>query len=153
MLLENKLSKSEKNDQTKKFTITNHHELRKRSSIDLSEPKMTDQSFKKACDINNIIKTYSATGHLPHITSAVPKYQDNTTIPTLEASFDIVNQAYDQFYQLPPTIRKLMDNDPAKLESFISDTRNHNALIEHGVLISKPVEPTKELKPDNSSQV
>lgn len=117
--------------------ITNHHELRKDVSIDCSEPKITDQSYKKSCDINVIMAQYAKTGMLPCANTSVPRYIDNTTIPNLEQSFKIVNTAIDMFNELPPTIRKLMDNDPSKLESFVMDPKNKNLLIQEG-LISPP---------------
>ena len=105
------------------FVITNHHELRRRTTIDCSSPVLTDQSYKNACDINVIMEQYAKTGLLPHQTSLEPQYLDNTLVPSLEIAFDIVSAASDAFFSLPPDIRKLMDNDPSQLENFISDAK------------------------------
>lgn len=127
--------------------ITNHHELRRDVSIDCSSPVLTDQSFKNACDVNVIMANYAKTGMLSHTTTIEPKFIDNTSIPTLEHAFDIVNRAEDAFYSLPPDIRRLMDNDPSQLESFIANDNNRDILIKNGVLIAKTKEtiPTTDI--------
>nr|QJB19087.1 MAG: internal scaffolding protein [Microvirus sp.] len=121
-----------------KFKITNHHELRRSYPIDCSKPKRTDQSFKNSCDINIIMAQYAKTGLLPQQNSSTPRYIDNTTIPNLEQAFNVVNTAHNLFYDLPPTIRKLMDNDPSQLENFINNPQNKQLLINEGLLIEKP---------------
>lgn len=117
--------------------ITNHHELRRDVSIDCSSPILTDQSFKNACDINTIMANYAKTGMLSHVSTLTPKYIDNTTIPNLERAYDIVNAAEELFFDLPANIRKLMDNDPSQLETFIANPENTDILIKHGVIIKK----------------
>ena len=118
--------------------ITNHHqELRRDVSIDCSEPKLTDQSYKNQCDINIIMANYAKTGMLSHTTTIEPKFIDNTSIPTLEEAFDIVNRAEEAFYSLPPDIRRLMDNDPSQLELFIQDPNNKDILLKNGVIVQK----------------
>jgi len=125
-----------------KKSITNHHELRQRSSLDCSSPQITDQSYKNACDINNIMANYVKTGMLPQTNSSEPRYVDNTLIPSLEIAHNVIKQAQDAFQALPPYIRKLMDNDPSKLESFISDPENTHLLIKYGLATEKIQEKT-----------
>lgn len=124
----------------------------RRVTLDCSEPQMTDQSSAKATDINNILKQYAAQGISPHQISDPSLFRDNTNIPSIIDAFNIVNRASEAFSELPADIRKLMDNDPSKLETFIADPENEQLLIKRGVLAAKPapapVEPTKELKPD-----
>lgn len=118
-------------------------ELRLRTAIDCSHPKLTDQSFKKQCDINNIMLQYQKTGLLPNFQTKSPSFIDNTQIPDLNTAFELVNSAIDAFNQLPPDIRKLMDNNAANLESFISNEKNHDLLLKNG-LIEKPKVTEKE---------
>lgn len=117
--------------------ITNHHELRKRSTIDCSSPKITDQSYKKLCDINVIMANYAKTGVFGHVNQNAPRFIDNTGLPSLEKAFEIVYAAEEAFYELPAEIRKLMDNDPSKLESFIQTKENADLLLKHGVLLKR----------------
>lgn len=125
---------------------------RRPHSVDFSEPILTDQSYAAACDINNIMAQYSKTGLLPETTTIPPRYVDNTVIPSLEQAFNIVNSAYDTFYDLPATIRKLMDNDPSQLENFISDANNRDLLLKHGILVAKESPETIQKSQDVTSE-
>lgn len=118
--------------------ITNHHqELRRDISIDCSEPKLTDQSYKNMCDINVIMANYAKTGVFGHINNNEPRYVDNTTVPNLEEAYAIVTRAENLFYELPADIRKLMDNDPSQLEAFIQNPQNADILLKNGVIVKR----------------
>jgi len=121
-------------------------EKRKRSQLKCEDPSLTDQSMKNACDINHIIDYYSKTGTLPHFKEKVPRYIDTTQLPNLMTAFDTVNHAKTLFAELPPKIRKLMDNNPANLEGFLLDRENHDMLIKAGVL-STPEKPEASAEP------
>lgn len=110
---------------------------RLRVKIDCSEPQLTDQSFKKSTDINNIMALYAKTGHLPHYGGSEPLYTDLTQFPDLNTAYDIAVKAQEAFQELPPIIRKAMDNNAANLESFLSDETNQPLLLQHGVLIKR----------------
>lgn len=126
--------------------ITNHSELRRDVSIDCSEPKLTDQSFKNACDINIIMANYAKTGMFGHVNTNEPRFIDNTTIPNLEQAFDIVTKAENLFYELPADVRKLMDNDPSKLEMFIQNPENAELLLKNGVIVERQQPKKSELQ-------
>ena len=118
--------------------ITNHHtELRRDISIDCSEPKITDQSYKNMCDINVIMANYAKTGVFGHVNSLEPRFIDNTTIPNLEDAYAIVTRAENMFYELPADIRKLMDNDPSNLEAFVQNPENADILLKNGIIVKK----------------
>ena len=108
----------------------------KRYPTKLSDKKMTDQSLKKSCCINNIVNQFIKTGNLPE-NSKIPQYLDVSHVPTLEESYDVVKRASDTFYTLPATLRRLIDNDPSKLLSFIADSENKEICLKYG-LIEKP---------------
>jgi phage internal scaffolding protein len=126
--------------------------LRKRVQVDCSSPKLTDQSYKKSADINNIMKQYQKTGILPNVQQKVANYIDNTNIPSLEEAHNIIQSAKSLFKELPSNIRKMIDNDPKKLLGYLQDPKNEEFLVKEGVLIQKPkktetvldkVEPTQ----------
>lgn len=106
-------------------------------TIDCSEPVLTDQSYKKTSDINNIVAQYQKTGLLQEPNKAFAKYVDNTLAIPLEQAYALINEATALFHQLPSSIRKQMDNDPRNLEQFIQDPDNHDQLLKHGILIPK----------------
>lgn len=120
--------------------------------LDCSEPILTDPSFANACDINVIMANYAKTGMLGHVNNSEARYIDNTEIPDLARAFDIVTKAEQMFYDLPAQVRKLMDNDPSQLESFILDPQNTDILIKNGIITpNAAAEPSKEFKPAASS--
>jgi phage internal scaffolding protein len=112
-----------------------------RKQIDCSGVSKTDQSYKKAVNINNIIKKFKKTGVLPETRQGV--YGDYSQVPTLEEAHEAVKMASEAFMSLPATVRKLMDNDPSKLELWLSDEANYDIAVENGLLEKKPDAPAK----------
>jgi len=123
--------------------------LRKRVQIDCSKPVLTDQSGKKAADINNIMAQYAKTGLLPETRDRIAQYVDNTNTPSLEQAHELITNARNLFLELPAPVRKLMDNNPANLVEFISNPENREYLEKHGVLNKKPqqVDVVSDVKP------
>lgn len=130
--------------------FTNHQELRIRKQFDHSEGDLTDQSDKNSCDINAIMLNYAKTGLLPVTQQKVARYIDNTQIMPLEEAHALIQDAKNLFMELPATIRKLMDNDPTKLETFIKNPENKDILLKYGVLEEK-IAPLASPKSDSPS--
>lgn len=120
--------------------ITAQRDIKKRVQIDCSGPSRTDQSFKKAVDINNIIAKFQKTGHLPQTSLGV--YGDFSSIPSLEEAYEAIQKASDQFFALPAEVRKEMDNDPSKMEIWLSDEKNHEKAVQFGLILPKVVDTT-----------
>ncbi len=116
----------------------------KRRATELNTDQITDQSMKKACDINNIVKQIAKTGVIPPLTGA-ERYLDCTDIPTLEESHEIIKAASNAFYTLPSDIRKLMDNDPSQLQNFVSDDNNREMCLKYGLIEKITQEKTPEI--------
>lgn len=121
-------------------------------SIDCSKPIITDQSYKKSQDINNIMLQYAKTRLLPSQKEKVAQYIDNTEIPSLMESYEQLNTAKQMFMELPAQIRKLMDNDPTKIIDFIKNPENQEVLLKYNVIelkekpkkveeVKKPLDP------------
>lgn len=125
------------------ITPVNNPHKRNNTQLDCSEPKLTDQSFKNSSNINNIMALYAKTGHLPENRNNPPIFTDLTEFPDLNTAYDIAVRAQEAFQELPPIIRKAMDNDASKLESFLADENNQPLLLQHGVLIKRS-EPKPE---------
>lgn len=99
-----------------------------------------DQASAKSSDINVIMATFGKQGITPaDVPGRIGHFIDNTKIPSFLEAFDIVQEAKDLFLQLPHQVRSAMNNDPALMESFISDKKNHQFLYDYGVLEKKPV--------------
>lgn len=117
--------------------VTNRKDGTRRVQYDCSHDKLlTDQSSATEADINNIMAYHKKTGMLPQVVS-IGDYRDNSDIPSLEDAFKLCKDAQDLFYALPPSVRKLVDNDPAQLENLLSDPHYADLLIKEGVLVKR----------------
>lgn len=110
---------------------------------------MTKASEAEACDINNIMKRYEATGYLPQEDGRQPIYGDFSTMETYHEAMGIVANANQLFYALPAEIRARFQNDPAKLLDFVerrdSDPDVARELIKMGLAEErKPLPETTE---------
>lgn len=94
----------------------------------------TDQSDKNYLDINNIMKKYAQTGLLPQFAEKVPQYIDQSLVPSYMEAHEQIKAAQEMFMQLPAEVRKLMDNKPENMVSVLSDSKNKEFLIKHGVM-------------------
>lgn len=98
------------------------------------DKSLTEQASKKSCDINLIMKQYQKTGLLPNFSQKVGNYLDISDVPSFEEAHELVNEANSLFLELPSDIRKMMDNNPAKLEQFIQDPENIDLLVKKGLM-------------------
>jgi len=103
----------------------------------------TDPSYAKAADINVMVARFNKTGIPPHDVRHGGRFVDVSEIKTLSEMYELSNLALEAFQSLPARVRKLMNNDPSKLEDFISDEKNYDLCVEHGLIIEKkaPKEP------------
>jgi hypothetical protein len=122
----------------------------KRSCLELPKESKVDKSFKKASDINNIVGKFLKTGVLPQV-HRQGVYGDYSEVPTLEEAFEAANQAVELFLSLPSDVRKLMDNDPSKLESWLLDDNNADLAEKHGLLVKKNDVAQNSNSADNNS--
>lgn len=133
-------------------------EKRLQTTLDASGPVLTDQSWLKSQDINNIMKKYQKTGVLPETRAHLAQYLDVSEVPSLEDAHDMVMEARSMFMELPSDVRKLMDNDPTKLYDYCKDPKNQEFLIKRGVLDKietqrqEVAEVATSLKPENEPQ-
>ena len=81
---------------------------------------------------------FSKTGILPQTSMGV--YGDFSSVPTLEEAHEAVNKAAEQFYALPAEVRKEMDNDPSKMEIWLSDEANKDKALSFGLIEPKIAE-------------
>lgn len=116
-----------------------------RKKLACKDVSLTDQSFAKQANINNIVAKYQKTGILGNGEVGYLKYGDVSQTPSLEAAFEAVFRATEAFNCLPATIRKLLDNDPSQLEIWLSDEKNHKIAEDHGLLMKKAVSSDSQL--------
>jgi len=114
----------------------------------VKEPSRTKQSHKAECDINNIIKAYSAPGMIEqlHLAAAKGVYMDLPAEFDYQDALNIVASANEAFAQLPSRIRERFGNDPQKLLAFMQDGENLGEAIKLG-LVKAPPPPEPEKQP------
>lgn len=108
-------------------------------------PSRVDQSQAKAQDINVMMATFARQGIRPSdVPGRVGQFLDNTQIPSFYEAHEILKNAENLFNDLPVNVRRLMDNNPALMEQFLTDPQNEDILIKEGILIPRP-----KLDPDD----
>lgn len=112
--------------------------------IEFVEPSLTKQSFKDECDVNNIMRRYTATGVVTHLNNRRPEFGDFTSVATFQESLNTVIEAEAMFAELPSAIRDRFGNDPSKLLEFIADENNRDEAIKLGIVKAPDPEPAPQ---------
>jgi len=110
---------------------------------------MTQQNFKRECDINFIMKRFEETGYLTDPLkppTRQPMFGEFHDFPDYQQSQDMLNEAEDAFYSLPSSIRKRFANDPMAFVEFMSNEENIEEARSLG-LVAPDEEPILGIKP------
>jgi len=97
----------------------------------------TEQHFREECNINNILAKYQKTGAITHFAKHSPTYGDYPAIDYREA-IELVREAESSFNELPSSIRKEFDNDPASFLNFVQNPANKSRMDELGLTNTRP---------------
>ena len=98
------------------------------------------QSFKKECDINQIMAKYQKTGLINHFNERKPHYG---FAPALEFknALELISAADEQFSALPSSARKKFSNDPAEFLKFCENPDNRSEMALLGLLDPDAITP------------
>lgn len=109
-------------------------------------PSMTKQEFVRESDINNIIKQYSSTGMLNHVSARAAQgvYADLPEPMEFQDALHQVEAANQAFMTLPAKLRDRFGSDPLRFLEFCSDPKNLDEMRTLG--IAKPL-PMPETPP------
>lgn len=103
-----------------------------------TQPSKTQQHYKDQCDINKIMKRFSATqsaDFLSTFNSAVSgRFEDVTGIPDYRVALDRIMRAEAVFEAFPSKVRAQFENDPARFLDFCQNEANRPQLAEWGLL-------------------
>lgn len=108
-----------------------------------------DQSFRKDCDVNEIMRRYNKTGQISHMAKHRGVYADMTSVTDLLGAYEVVKNAQDAFMALPAQARRKFDNDPLQLEAWLRDPKNFDEAAKLGLLenVKKPQPPSEQPAP------
>lgn len=98
-------------------------------------PSMTKQSFVAECDINNIVKQYSVTGMVTHMSAQAAKgsYADLPDPMEFQEALAVVEAAEKSFATLPAKVRDRFANDALGFLAFVEDPANKEELVKLGL--------------------
>ena len=98
---------------------------------------LTQQHFKEAVDINNILSKYRKTGIVEHVKRAQAIYGDFTELGQYAVHLDKVAKAQQAFDMLPAELRNQFNNSIPGFFEYIQKPENKDQCI-NGVF-SKPL--------------
>ena len=114
-------------------------EIRKNGTLRVftinNEISKADQSAKKECDVNHIVKKYKTTGLITHLRDGQGSYLDLSEVGDLSNSLNIVASAQQKFDQLPAELRKRFGNSPVQLVEFLSNSENDLEAVKLGLKV------------------
>ena len=116
------------------------HRPHKRHAMVFEGPGRTKQSFKKECDINEILKQFTKTGLITHVKKHHGFYDDFTSASDYHSALNQIADAQAMFLTLPAQLRAQFDNDPAKFLDFVHDPDNEDEMREMGLLEKKQIQ-------------
>lgn len=96
---------------------------RRRVAVSFPAETLTEQSHKHACDVNNIMARYTATGVMEHVRNFEPVYADMTEGDYHDA-MNAVASAKSMFEDLPSTMRRHFGDDPARFLAFCQESED-----------------------------
>ncbi len=94
---------------------------------------LTQQQFAEECEINNIIRRHDRTGVLEHIARGNAIYGDFSNVTDFSDALDQINQAKEEFLNIPSEIREKFQNDVGQFFKFASNPDNIDELRELGL--------------------
>lgn len=104
------------------------------------EGGLTQQHFKEAVDINNILAKYRKTGIVEHVKQAKERYGDFTELGEYAVHLDKVAKAQQAFEMLPAELRNQFNNSIPGFFEYIQKPENKDQCIKWGIF-DAPKEP------------
>lgn len=112
---------------------------RERLAVSFTDETLTQQHFKKDCDINYILAKFNATGILE--TMGPGQYINLTESLDYREALHTIMEAQEAFNQIDAKARKEFDNDPSKFIEFLQIPENRKKAQELGFINPDPVPP------------
>lgn len=104
-----------------------------------TKPSMTKQSFKKDCDVNEIVKKFKRVVGVDYLTrfqgTSGGTFGDFSGVTDYQSALARVDRANEAFMSLPAKIRAQFKNDAGEFLAFVQDTKNAEALVKMGLAV------------------
>ena len=101
--------------------------------------RLTSQAQREDVDINKIVKRMESGQMLDSRILREGVYEDVSEIGDLADCIIKVQQAYEDFMELPANVRERFRNDPVELVKFLEDEGNRAEAVKLGLVVDKPV--------------
>lgn len=108
---------------------------------------MTDQSFKRSCDINTILAKYKRGELVDHVNEHGGDYGDYVSAPEFHDAMNMITEATEMFEGLPADVRDYFRNDVSELLAAAADPERQDEMFELGLLPRDPSLPPAEPAP------
>lgn len=95
---------------------------------------MTDPSFGKDCDINNIMAQYIQTGDIRGMRQELGISGDFSEVGDYASAMEVVQTADALFMELPAAVRSEFGHDPQRMYDFVQDPKNRDRAIALGMI-------------------
>lgn len=106
------------------------------------KPSRTKQAHKDECDINRIMAKYQKTGAIAHLSKYRPAYAELTGESFMEMMHK-VKAAETMFDDLPASLRKKFNGNPADFLRFVQNPANLPEMVSLGLAV-KTETPVKD---------
>lgn len=97
-------------------------------------PTRAKQSAEAETNINNIVKRFTKTGQLTHVSEHLGQYRDMSEVPDLHEAMNVVADANSAFMELPAEVRKAVGHDVGNFLPWLDDPANAEQALEWGLL-------------------
>ena len=116
-----------------------------KKAVKFETESFTDQNFKEETDINMILAKYKVTRNPALLGLGAngeplkkPQYGDFGDVGTYQECLEIVQEAQEQFENLPAAIRKEVGNSPESMLKWIENPDNYERGVELGIFEKLP---------------
>lgn len=103
------------------------------------EDGRTVQADRAEADINELVRRFGLTGHLP-LVQVPPTYQEFSEVFDFQSAMNLINAAEASFMALPADIRGRFQNDAASFVEFCSKAENLDEMRRMGLAVPAKVD-------------
>lgn len=100
---------------------------------------LTEQCFKDDCDVNYIMKRFSAIGQAPKFAKQQLQFGDFSDVKTYQEAIQLSIDAENEFMRLPADLRFRFGNDAGNFIQWFDDETNFDECVKLGLKAPKPV--------------